>query len=193
MTDAKDDLHTYLKAARNALLWKVEGLSEYDARRPMTPTGTNLLGLLKHVASVAVGYFGDTFDRSAGIELPWFAEDAEPNADMWVPAEESRAEILDLWQRAWAHADETIETLDLDAIGHVPWWPPERAEVTLHRVLCHMIYEAGRHAGQADIVRESIDGAVGLRQGNDNMAPGDAQFWTDYRVRVENAARTATG
>jgi hypothetical protein len=193
MTDAKDDLHTYLKAGRNALLWKVEGLSEYDARRPMTPTGTNLLGLLKHVASVAVGYFGDTFDRPTGIELPWFADDAEPNADMWVPADQSRTEIFDLWERAWTAADETIETLELDALGHVPWWPPARAEVTLHRVLCHMIYETARHAGQADIVRESIDGAVGLRQGNDNMAPGDAQFWTDYRDRVEEAARTAPG
>lgn len=191
MADEKDDLHTYLKAARNALLWKVEGLSEYDARRPMTPTGTNLLGLLKHVASVAVGYFGDTFDRPADIELPWFADDAETNADMWVPADETREQILELWDRAWAHADETIATLDLDAIGHVPWWPAERAEVTLHRVLCHMTYEAARHAGQADIVRESIDGAVGLRQGNDNMAPGDAQFWADYRDRVEQAAQAA--
>jgi hypothetical protein len=55
MRDPKDDLHRYLKAGRDALLWKVDGLSEYDARRPMTPTGTNLLGLVKHVASVAVG------------------------------------------------------------------------------------------------------------------------------------------
>lgn len=193
MTDAKDDLHTYLKAARNALLWKAEGLSEYDVRRPMTPTGTNLLGLLKHVASVAVGYFCDSFDRPSGIELPWFADDAEPNADMWVPADQTRAEIFELWERAWTHADETIEALDLDAVGHVPWWPADRAEVTLHRVLCHMTYETARHAGQADIVRESIDGAVGLRPGNDNMATGDADFWPTYRARVEDAARTAAG
>ncbi|HEY8300342.1 MAG TPA: DinB family protein [Jatrophihabitans sp.] len=190
MTDPKDDLHTYLKAARNALLWKVEGLSEYDARRPMTPTGTNLLGLVKHVAAVADGYFGDSFDRPSGIDIPWFADDAEPNADMWVSADESRADILELWNRAWAHADETIADLDLDAVGHVPWWPPERAGVTLHRVLCHMIYEVGRHAGQADIVRETIDGAVGLREGNDSLAPVDATFWADYRERVEQAARS---
>ena len=191
MGDLKDDLHTYLKAARNALLWKAEGLSEYDVRRPMTPTGTNLLGLVKHVAAVADGYFGDTFDRPSGIEIPWFAEGAEPNADMWVTAEESRADILDLWNRVWAHADETIEALELDATGHVPWWPAERATITLHRVLCHMVYEVGRHAGQADIVRESIDGAVGLREGNDNLASVDESFWADYRERVEQAARSA--
>ena len=191
MADPKDDLHTYLKAARNALLWKTEGLSEYDVRRPMTPTGTNLLGLVKHVASVADGYFGDTFDRPSGIDIPWFADDAEPNADMWVTADETRADIVDLWNRAWAHADETIEALELDTVGHVPWWPPERAAITLHRVLCHMVYEVGRHAGQADIVRESIDGSIGLRAGNDNLPPVDQAFWAGYRDRVEQAARSA--
>ena len=187
----KEILHDKLREARAALLSRLDGLGEYDLRRPMTPTGTNLLGLVKHVAAVSDGYFGDTFDRPSGIDIPWFAEGAEPNADMWVTAEESRADILDLWNRVWAHADETIETLELDATGHVPWWPAERATITLHRVLCHMVYEVGRHAGQADIVRESIDGAVGLREGNDNLASVDESFWADYRERVEQAARSA--
>ena len=80
--DPKADLHRYLQAAREALLWKLDGLSEYDIRRPMVPTGTNLLGLVKHVASVELGYFGDTFGRPAGEPLPWFEDGAEPNADM---------------------------------------------------------------------------------------------------------------
>jgi uncharacterized damage-inducible protein DinB len=58
-SDPKADLHRYLQDAREALLWKLAGLSEYDVRRPMVPTGTNLLGLVKHVASVELGYFGD--------------------------------------------------------------------------------------------------------------------------------------
>src|SRR3954452_10869414 len=87
--DAKHDLHRYLKAGREALLWKLEGLSEYDIRRPMTPTGTNLLGLVKHVASIELGYFGDTFGRPSSIPLPWFDDDAEPNADLWAIAAES--------------------------------------------------------------------------------------------------------
>ncbi len=193
MSDPKADLHRYLKNVREAMIWKLDGLSEYDVRRPMTPTGTNLLGLVKHVASVADGYFGDTFARPSGIPIPWFADDAEPNADMWVPADESRQDILTLWDRAWAHADETIETLDLDAPGQVPWWSAEHREVTLHRILVHMVDETSRHAGQADIVRELIDGAVGLRPTNDNMAPGDKAWWSAYCERVEQAAREANG
>ena len=155
----------------------------------MTPTGTNLLGLVKHVASVELGYFGDTFGRPSGEPLPWFGDDAEPNADMWATADESREEIVGLYHRAWAHSDATIDALPLDAIGHVPWWPAERQEVTLHRILVHMIAETHRHAGHADIVRELIDGAVGLRKENDNMAPGDQDWWEDYRNRLERTAR----
>lgn len=193
MTDAKASLHRYLRAGRDAMEWKLDGLSEYDVRRPMTPTGTNLLGVLKHVASVAYGYFGDTFARPHDEPLPWFDEGAEPNADMYATAEETRDDILGLWRRAWAHADATIDALDLDAVGRVEWWPPERAEVSLHQVMSHMLYEVGRHLGHMDIVRESIDGAVGLRRDNDNMAPGDTGWWTEYRERVEQAARAASG
>ena len=82
---------------------------------------------------------------------------------MWATTAESRAYIVGLYQRAWAHADATITALALDATGHVPWWPDDRNEVTLHRILVHMIAETDRHAGHADIVRELIDGAVGDR------------------------------
>ena len=190
-SDPKADLHYYLQAAREALLWKLDGLSDYDIRRPLTPTGTNLLGLVKHVASVELGYLGDTFGRPSGEPLPWFAEDAEPNADMWAAADESREQIVGLYHRVWAHSDATIDALPLDAIGHVPWWPRDRSEVTLHRVLVHMIAETDRHAGHADIVRELIDGAVGLRDGNDNMAPGDPAWWENYRARLEHVAKAA--
>jgi hypothetical protein len=187
----KSDLIRYLQIARDALLWKQEGLSEYDVRRPLVPTGTNLLGLVKHVASVEAGYFGETFGRPFGEPLPWLDEDAEPNADMWATADESRRGIVDLYRRVWAHSDATINALALDAIGHVKWWPPERKEVTLHRILIHMIAETHRHAGHADIVRELIDGEVGLRVDNDNMADFDQASWSTYRDRLENAAREA--
>ena len=191
--DPKTDLHRYLRTARGALLWKLEGLSEYDVRRPLVPTGTNLLGLVKHVASVEAGYFGEIFGRPFGEPLPWFEDDAEPNADMWATAEESREDIIGLYHRASAHADATIDALALDAKGHVPWWPDDRSEVTLHVILVHMIAETYRHAGQADIVRELIDGQVGYREDAENMAPGDRAWWDDYRNRVEQAAKDAAG
>ncbi len=191
--DQKTDLRRYLQAGRDALLWKLTGLSEYDVRRPMVPTGTNLLGLVKHVASVEAGYLGETFGRPFPEPLPWFAENAEPNADMWATADESREQIVGLYHRVWAHSDATIDALPLDAPGRVPWWSPERRDVTLHRVLVHVIAETDRHAGHADIVRELIDGAVGLREDNDNMAPGDTAWWASQRDRLERAAREAGG
>lgn len=191
--DPKAVLDRYLRTTRDALLWKLDGLSDYDVRRPLTPTGTNLLGLIKHVAGVTLEYFGAVFGRPSGEELPWFAEGAEPNADMWAAAGESREQITGLWQRAWAHADATISALPLDATGQVPWWPPERREVTLQQIMVHMIAELNRHAGHADIVRELIDGSVGLRPDNGNLPPGDQAWWESYRGRLEEAARQAGG
>jgi hypothetical protein len=157
----------------------------------MVPTGTNLLGLVKHVASVEAGYLGDSFGRPFGESFPWFEDGAEPNADMWAAADESCEQIVGLYHRVWAHSDATIEALPLDAVGTVPWWPEDRRESTLHRILIHMIAETDRHAGHADIVRELIDGAVGLRAGNDNMAPGDQAWWESYRRRLEDVAQQA--
>ncbi|HSJ20655.1 MAG TPA: DinB family protein [Nocardioidaceae bacterium] len=189
--DMKADLHRYLQSARAALLWKLDGLSEYAIRRPMTPTGTNLLGVVKHVASVEAGYLGDSFGRPFPEPLPWFAEDAEPNADMWATAEESRERIVGLYHRVWEHSDATVEALPLDAPGRVAWWPGQSGEVTLHRILVHLIAETNRHAGHADIVRELLDGSVGLRADNDNMAPGDDAWWAAYTANLERVARQA--
>src|SRR5476651_1734046 len=111
--DPKADLHRCLQVAREALLWKLDGLSDYDIRRPMTPTGTNLLGLVKHVASVELGYFGDTFGRPSTEPVPWLDEDAEPNADMWATADQSHEQIVGLYHRVWTHSDATIAGLDL--------------------------------------------------------------------------------
>ena len=144
MTDHKADLHRYLIAARTALMWKLDGVSEYDVRRPLVPTGTNLLGLVKHVASVAAGYFGECMGRPFAEPLPWFDEGAEENADMWATADQTRADIVGLWDRAWAHADETINASDIDATGFVPWWSEERRNPTLHVLLVHMTAEVNR-------------------------------------------------
>ena len=193
-TDQKAGLQRYLQRGRDALLWKLDGLSEFDVRRPMTPTGTNLLGIVKHVASVEAGYLGETFGRPLDIPVPWLDEGADPGADMYAAEDESRDYIEDFYRQVWAHSDQTIETLELDATGDVPWWPEERREVTLHRILVHMIDETSRHAGHADIVRELVDGSAGLRPGSDNLPPGaDEAWWASYREQLEQAAREAAG
>jgi uncharacterized damage-inducible protein DinB len=189
--DQTADLRHYLQSARDALVWKLEGLGEYDLRRPLVPTGTNLLGLVKHMAGVEAGYLGETFGRPFPEELPWLEEDAEDNADMWATPAETSTEIVALYRRVWAHSETTLETVPLDGLGRVPWWPADRNPVTLHRILIHLISETQRHAGHADIVRELIDGAAGLRRDNDNLPPVAADWWRGYRDRLERAAREA--
>ena len=189
ITDPKDDLRRYLQVARDAVVWKLDGLAEYDARRPLTPTGTNLLGLVKHLAWVEAGYLGVTFGRPFPEPDPFDDPDVDPTVDMWATAEESREDIVALYRRVWAHSDATITALPLDAAGRVPHWPAEHATVSLHRILVHVLAETNRHAGHADIVRELIDGAAGLRADNDNLPPG--MSWPAHHHRVETAARDA--
>lgn len=185
----KEDLHHYLRDIRNVMVWKLDGLSDHDIRRPLTPTGTNLLGLVKHLTTVELLYFGYAFERHFPEEVAWFRRDADPNMDMWATADESRSYIVGVYQRACAHADTTIEELPLETVGNVEWWPDSKP--TLHRVLVHVIAEANRHAGHADIVRELVDGSVGLREGNDFMPPVDEAWWDDYRAKVVGASTCA--
>ena len=192
-TSEKDDLHRYLQEGREALLWKLEGVPEYDARRPLVPTGTNLLGLVKHTAGTEAGYLGDVFGRPFPEPLPWMAEDAEDDADLWATPAESRADIVALYRRVWAHSDATVADLPLDVLGTVPWWRPQSRVVTLHRILLHVVAETHRHAGQADLVRELVDGSAGHRQGFSNLPDHDADWWVAHHDRLERAAREAGG
>ncbi|WP_152360787.1 DinB family protein [Microlunatus speluncae] len=188
--EAKETLHRYLRVQREALRWKLDGLGERESRLPGTPTGTNLLGLVKHVASMEYDYFGLVFDRPAPEPLPWLADDAEPNADLWATAEQSREWVLSFYDRACAHADGTIAELDLDARGCVPWWSPDTREVTLHRILVHVIAETARHAGHADIVREQLDGLSGMRIDSTNLPDQDAAWWSAYHDRLQRLAES---
>jgi uncharacterized damage-inducible protein DinB len=189
---AKEHLRRYLTATHDAIRWKVDGLSEYDVRRPLTPSGTNLLGLVKHLASIELGYLGDCFGRPHGIEMPWMEDDADPNADMWATPDESRSDIMSLYETARLHAQETLDQLELDAEGMVPWWPEERRTVTLHLILIHVIAEANRHAGHADIVRELIDGSTGLHPDRPNLPDMETAAWERHRDRVQQDAQAAS-
>ncbi len=186
----KEILHRYLRSEREALVGKLDGLSEREVRSPMVNTGTNLLGLVKHAASMELGYFTDVFDRPSGIPTPWLDDDAEDNADMWATADESREQIVAFQQAAAAQVDATIEALDLDAPGRVPWWRPGKQDVTLQQILVHMIAETARHAGHADIIRELVDGRVGLRAGNPNLPSFSTDEWAAYRSRLEQVAES---
>jgi hypothetical protein len=189
--EGEGDLHAYLRDARDTLVWKLDGLGEYDIRRPMTPTGTNLLGLVKHSAATHLRYFGEVFGGPTDPSLSWVLGDTGPNAEMWATATERRQEVVDAARRAWALADATIVELPMDATGTVPWWGG--GPVTLHRVLVHVTAETQRHVGHADIVRELIDGSAGLLEGFDNLQIGDRARRTEFHDQVEAAARLSRG
>ncbi|URM92440.1 DinB family protein [Streptomyces sp. MRC013] len=185
MTDLKAELHRALQAGRAGLLSKLEGLAEYDMRRPMTPTATNLLGLVKHLAGLEYGYLGESFDRPAPEPLVW-VEDGSiwEGADMWARPDESSEYVIGLYRRACAHADRTVADLALETPGQVPHWPEGRRATTLGVLLVRMVSETAQHAGHADVLRELIDG----RAGPDHDGLGDDAEWQQYHARIQAAA-----
>jgi len=95
---AKACLHEELQWTREALVWKLDGISEYDIRRPMTVSGTNLLGLVKHLATWEARYLGEVFERPFPERLPrWQDSDG---SDLWVAEDESREQVVSFCERA---------------------------------------------------------------------------------------------
>ncbi len=186
---AKDYLHDDLRSIRGAMVGKLDGLSEYDIRRPLTSTGTNLLGLIKHLSMWEARYLGDVFDRPFPEALPRWDDATAWTADFWATEDETRDELIDRFRRVWEHSDATIRTLDIDAPGNVPWWP--RPNVKLFNILVHLIAETNRHAGHADILREQLDGRTGYGADDARLQNGDQAFWDDYCLKIERAARSA--
>ena len=179
-------LHESLRVMRTVLVHKVDGLSEYDIRRPLTATGTNLLGLIKHVTPWESRYFGEVFDRPPRQEVPSWRNREANRASLWVTPEETRDQVIGRYERACRHSDSTIGALPIDARGHVPWWTIP--DVTLSIVLSHMLAETARHAGHADILREQLDGAVGDEVSGPSRSVADR---TAFCRQIDNAARQA--
>ncbi|MGW5666981.1 DinB family protein [Micromonospora sp. NPDC003776] len=184
---AKEYLHRNLRNVREAMLWKLDGLSEYDVRRPLTVTGTNLLGLVKHLSISEARYFGHVFDRPFPEPLPEWDDADEDETDMWASEQETRAEIIDRYRRVWKHSDATINALAIDSPGYVPWWPSPH--VMLFNILVHTLAETSRHAGHADILREQLDGSAGAVA--EYAMRHDAAFWETRRATIERAATAA--
>ncbi|MEC3977436.1 DinB family protein [Amycolatopsis sp. H20-H5] len=185
---AKEYLHSDLREIREVLVWKLDGLGEYDIRRPLTSTGTNLLGLVKHLSVSESRYFGEVFDRPFPEPPHRWDDLGKRGTDLWATEHETREEIVGRYQRVWEHSDATITALAVDSSGYVPWWP--RPRVMLFNVLVHMLTETSRHAGHADILREQLDGSIGTAAEYVNQQR-DAAFWETQRAEIERAATAA--
>ncbi|MET0144836.1 MAG: DinB family protein [Ilumatobacteraceae bacterium] len=150
----KETLQASLERHRDVVLWKVAGLDDEQLRRPMTPSGTNLLGLVKHLGGNEYVWFAQTFGRETE-PLPF--DDDDPDADLRVRPDETTADVLAFYARARASSNAVVADHDVEDLGTA--WFGEA--VTLRWVLVHMIEETARHAGHLDIVRELLDGATG--------------------------------
>lgn len=179
------DLLRYLQESRDAVLRGLDGLGDYDARRPLTPSGSNVLGIVKHLTGMETVYFGECLGRPSPVRLPWVDDGSIwDGADMWATADQSRDYIVGLYRGAWAHSDASITHLPFDTAAHVSWWPAERRETTLGHLVVRLVAETAQHAGHVDILRESIDGQAG----RDHDDLGDADYWARYVARIQAAA-----
>ena len=200
----KATLHGYLQRQRQAVLFKLEGLCDRQVRWPAAPTGTNLLGLVKHLTWVELGYLGECLDRPLAGPWPWESPEGDGAAsgqvepvwgaeltDLWARADESREDIVEGYRQAWAHGDTAILTMPLTATALVPWWPEERRHPTLHTLLVHLIAETARHAGHADLIREGLDGEIGMNASNSNLPELTAEQWAQHVERLRQIAEKA--
>ena len=184
----KQLLHAHLRLNRDVLLWKLDGLSEADQRRPMTPTGTNLLGLVKHMTGVECAYLCTAFGR----ERPTLAWEADEDAalgewsDMYATPEETAEGIVADYRAAWAASDRTIDELALEIEGR---HPALGITVSLRWMLLNVLQDTLRHAGHADIVREMIDGAAGHTRWNPSV-PEDVEHRERYVAHIRGEIDT---
>lgn len=184
MTPLAGDLQRYLQQGRDAVLRALDGLGEHDARRPLVASGTNVLGLVKHLVGIELGYLVTSVGREAPV-LPWDEDGSVwESGDMWALPTESREYLVGLYRDAWSLADASLAEVPLDAPATVAWWPEDRRLTTFGHLVVRVTAETAQHAGHADILRELVDG----RGGPDHDDMGDAAWWDAYVARIQAAA-----
>jgi uncharacterized damage-inducible protein DinB len=156
----KEVLAGFLDHYRQVMLDVCEGLSEEQLRRPMVPSGTSLLGLIKHLAYTERGWFQENVANEP-YDYP-FPLDATDDPDFRIEPDETAEDIFELYRQACGESRRVLESAALDD----PIRNPERsADYNVRWVLVHMLEETARHAGHADIIREQLDGGAGTGYG----------------------------
>jgi hypothetical protein len=154
----RDGLIEFLDYQREALIKKLQGVSDEDARRAPTVSSLSLLSLVKHSAIWERRWFQVIVGgRSFAGEWPEVRTD-EPDATFQLADSDTVETVVAYYREQIAESQQILEPLDLDA----PCARPEMAEQNLRWVALHMIEETARHAGHADIIRETIDGSRGV-------------------------------
>jgi len=152
--DERSLLTAFLDHQRTVMLRKVADLDEHQLRRPGTPSGLTLLGMLKHLAYVERFWFRSVFAGEDAV-FPW--TDGDPDAD-WRPEPDDTVEsIAALYRDEIERARAIVAAASLDD----QCTDPRGRTFDLRWILIHMIEETARHLGHADVIREAIDGATG--------------------------------
>ncbi|WP_286930399.1 MULTISPECIES: DinB family protein [Aeromicrobium] len=189
MSGRETSLH-YLQRGHRAVLRAVHGVDEYDARRPLTPTGTNLLGLVKHLAIVELEYVASCAGFRSDLGTPWETTTGEEdNSDLWLTADESAQSVVDLYVAVGDHTARACAELPEDAPAKVPWW--SEPDTSFDYLLVHMVSETAQHAGHLEILREGLDG-----QGDawdESRSERDAAWWAALNERITAAAEPFRG
>ena len=186
-TTWKDVLEHYLRRAHRSVHRAIDGVGEYDLRRPLTTSGTNLLGVVKHLATVEHEYLVTLPGRTspAAETITWNdAESMTSNADLWVEREMSSEAVISLYDQVEEASLASLRELPLDAPATVPWWRPDARDTTLGLLVVHVIAEPAQHAGQLDILREQLDGAT-AEPSDDGR---DATWWRAYVDKISSEA-----
>ena len=152
----RDALQSYLDEMRQALVRKVGGLSEQDARRASTVSSLSLLAIVKHSAVWERRWFQVVFAGRPDSD-GWPAVRGEPDGTFALGDDDTVDSVLADYQTQIAASRDILATSDLDA----PCALSDLVDENLRWVAMHMIQETARHAGHADIIREAIDGSRG--------------------------------
>ena len=154
----RESLRAFLDFHRATLALKCEGLTDEQLRRPASPPSTlSLLGLVRHMAEVERTWFRRVI---AAEDVPLVWSDTGDFQQAYDARDADVAEAFEAWQREIEHARRIErEAASLDVTGHQARWGED---VSLRLVMLHMLHEYARHNGHADLIREAIDGTVGV-------------------------------
>lgn len=157
LADEKTTLQAFLRYLRAAVIAKVTAVDEAHARREMVASGKSLLGLVKHLTVMELGWFSHAY---AG-------QDPQATPDQQVTDSDTVTSVVAAYQVAAARSDEVVaRCTDLDAPGVRTLRASAPAHPTLRWILVHLIEDTARHAGHADVLREQIDGVAGNWRGD---------------------------
>jgi len=147
----------YLDFFEDVTLRKIDGLSDDQLRASTVPSGWSPLGLIKHLACTERFWVRHVFLGEC-VDFSW---PGDPVAEWRVEDSDSAESITRLYQGERAHTRHALAGLPASAPAKRPFWPGGGDPPSLAWVLCHLMYQAARHAGHLDIAREMTDGAVG--------------------------------